>query len=91
MRNRLVARGEAEREISCSHVCDKINKKYNMDDEETLVALGFIILKRRERRKKARKSRKMWVREIYKQRENLGIFHTLVQEMALGDRQFYFK
>ena len=65
-----------------------------MEDEETLVALGFIILKRRERRKKekeARKSRKMWVREIYKQRENLGIFHTLVQEMALGDREFYFK
>ena len=33
----------------------------------------------------------MWVREIYKQREIGGIYHTLVQEMSLGDREFYFK
>ena len=33
----------------------------------------------------------MWVRDIYKQREEKSVYHTLVQEIHLGDREFYFK
>ena len=65
-----------------------------MDDEDILFATGFLILKRRIRRKKereARKRRKMWVREIYKQRNESGIYHNLVLEIALRDRELYFK
>lgn len=64
-----------------------------MDEEEILLSLGFILLKRSQRRRKERteQNRKIWVREIFRQRENRGIFHTLVQEMALGDRELYFK
>lgn len=65
-----------------------------MEDEEVLIFLGYILLKRSFRRKakrKARKKRSIWVRKIYKQREECGIYHTLVQEMTLGDRESYFK
>ena len=65
-----------------------------MDDEDILFATGYLILKRRIRRKKkqeARKRRKMGVREIYKQMNESGIYHSLVLEMALGDRELYFK
>lgn len=65
-----------------------------MDDEEALIFLSYMLLKRRFRReaeRKARKKRSLWVRPIYRQREECGIYHTLVQEMALGDREFYFK
>ena len=65
-----------------------------MNDEELLLALGYLLLKRRIRRRKqlqAKNVRRMWVREIFKERERKGIFHTLVQEMALGDRESYFR
>ena len=57
-----------------------------MDDEDILFAAGYLILKRRIRRKKereARKRREMWVREIYKQRNESGIYHNLVLERWL--------
>jgi len=65
-----------------------------MEDEDILFTIGYLILKRRIRKKKereAQKKRKMWVREIYNQRNKSGIYHNLVQEMALGDRELYFK
>ena len=61
-----------------------------LDDEGILFATGYLILKQRIRRKnerEARKRRKMWVREIYKQKNESGIYHNLVLEMALGDRE----
>ena len=57
-----------------------------MDDEDILFAAGYLILKRRIRRKKereARKRREMWVREIYKQRNESGIYYNLVLERWL--------
>ena len=66
-----------------------------MDDEDiSFATTGYLILKRRIRRKKereTRKRRKMWVREIYKQRNESGIYHNLVLELALGDSELYFK
>ena len=65
-----------------------------MDNEDILFATGYLILKRKIRRKKereARKRRKLWVREIYKQKKESEIYHNLVLEMAVGDRELYFK
>ena len=65
-----------------------------MDDEDILFATGYLILKRWIRGKKeqeVRKRKKIWVREIYKQRNESGIYHNLVLEMALGDRELYFQ
>ena len=46
---------------------------------------------RKKKDEKARKKRTIWVRQIYEQREKSSMFHILVREMALGDREFYFK
>ena len=65
-----------------------------LGDEDVVYLAGYILLKwsiRRKKGEKARKTRTIWVRQIYKQREKSGIFHNLVREMALGDREFYFK
>ena len=65
-----------------------------MDDEDILFATGYLIPKRwigRKKEREARKRRKMQVRQIYKQRKESGIYHNLVLEMALGDRELYFK
>ena len=63
-----------------------------MDEEDILLTLGYLLLKRSIRRRKQQETknvRKMWVRDIFKQRKNKGVYHTLVQEIALGDRGFY--
>ena len=64
-----------------------------MDDENILFATGYLILKRRIWRKKereARKGRKISVREIYKEKNESGIYHNIVLGMALGDTELYF-
>ena len=64
-----------------------------MDDENILFATGYLILKRRIWRKKerqARKGRKISVREIYKEKNESGIYHNIVLGMALGDTKLYF-
>ena len=63
-------------------------------DEDVVYLAAYISPKwsiRRKKDEKARKKRIIWVRQIYKQREKSGIFHNLVREMVLGDREFYFK
>ena len=65
-----------------------------LGDKDVVHLAAYILLKpsiRRKKDEKARKKRTIWVRQIYKQREKSGIFHNLVGEMALGDREFYFK
>ena len=66
----------------------------NMDEEVALLALGFLTIRRRRRRRRMRdqrQHRRIWVRDIYKHREERGAYHTLVQELQLGDRELYFK
>ena len=65
-----------------------------MDEDEALMTLGVLLIRKRRRQRnkqKVKKNRAMWVRGIFKQREEKGAYHTLVQELQLGDREFYFK
>ena len=64
-----------------------------MDEDKALMALGFLMIRkrRRQRNKQKVKKRVMSVRDIYKQREEKGTYHTLVQELQLGGIEFYFK
>ena len=61
-----------------------------MDEEEVLLVMGYILLMHRQKEKIKKRARKMWVHEIYTRRETGGIYYTLVQEMALGDRELTF-
>ena len=60
-------------------------------EEEELFLLGFISLDDKRKKKKKTKKRRFWVREIFRQRERLGIFSNLLRELQLGDREYYFK
>ena len=59
-----------------------------MDDEDILFATGYLKLKRFKGNKREEKFR---FNQIYKQRNESGIYHNLVLEIALGDRELYFK
>ena len=61
-------------------------------EEEELALLGIILIddEEKERKKKKRKHR-FWVREIYRQREQQGVFSNLIRELRLGDREYFFK
>ena len=70
---------------------------YEADVDASEVSMRSSVFFWSEATREARRShlkvkvREKWVRQIYKQREKSGIFHNLVREMALGDREFYFK
>ena len=61
-----------------------VNKRY-------LLAILILYLRRRCRNRRRladrQTERKYWVCDIYAKREQLGAFHTTVQEMLNGDRQ----
>ena len=63
----------------------------DLDDEEVLYLTAYLLLRKKIKKKKLSKNRNIWVRQIYKERGRYGIFHNLVREMELGDREFYFK
>lgn len=56
------------------------------------ILLLLLLLSRRTRaREKRAKRRRFWVRAIFRQRQRYGCYHTLVQELRLGDREWHFK
>ena len=46
---------------------------------------------KRKNKKKINKSIRFWVREIFKKRNQHGLYNNLIQELRFGDREFYFK
>ena len=61
-----------------------------MDEDEALMALGFLLIRkrRRQRNKQKVKKRVMSVRDIYKQREEKGAYHTLCKSYNLEVQNF---
>ena len=55
------------------------------DEELDLMLLAVLLIKKLKRRK-----RKIWVKDIYKNRKTFGI-DGLVREMQLTSREAYFK
>ena len=59
----------------------------NSEDEEVLALI--LVLKRRIRRRiqrKTKKTKSIWVKVIFSEREQYGDFHTLLQSMKLAAR-----
>ena len=46
----------------------------------------YILLKK-SRRRRTRKQRRVWVRDIFKNREQQGCYNNLIQEIRLGDSE----
>ena len=56
------------------------------------ILLLLLLLSRRSgAREKWAKGRRFWVRAIFRQRQRFDCYHTLVQELRLGDREWHFK
>ena len=55
------------------------------DEDLDLMLLAVLLIKKQKRRK-----RKIWVKEIYKNRKTFGV-DELVREMQLTSREAYFK
>ena len=53
----------------------------------------FIFLRRRKRKRlqKRRKTKRFWGRDIFKERKSQDDFYNLVEELRLGDCEYYFK
>ena len=71
-----------------------------MDEEyfyENLLLLLFLLLKVRKLRKSKckenirRRPPKIWVRNIFKKREEFGEYHHLIQEMSINDKEYFFR
>ena len=60
-----------------------------MDEEGVLLSLTYLHLKqiRKWQGKTKNSCKKKWVKETFKNRETKGIYHNLIEEMALGDRE----
>jgi len=59
-------------------------------EEEELVLLSVLLVDEKST-KKQRKKRRFWVREIFRRRNDQGVFTNLVNELQFGDREYYFK
>ena len=62
-----------------------------MDFYLDILLLIFLLRKRRRKRKRDYKRKRFWVRSIFQRRKKQGEYHNLVQELRLGDREFYFR
>ena len=51
----------------------------------------FIFLRRRKRKRlqKRRKTKRFWGMDIFKERKSQGDFYNLVEELRLGDCEYY--
>ena len=60
--------------------------------EKDIFFLQIAVLKKNWKKKKKQKIKKWkyWVREIFRKREE-NVDFTLVQEIKLGDREYYFR
>ena len=72
------------------------SRESKMADYEVEIGLLFLLSHRNRRRllmqrQTQRKSRKVWIKDIFTRRKTQGNYYNLVQELRLGDREFYFR
>ena len=60
----------------------------SIEADEEMLLLTLMLKRRRDRR---RKSRKVWVRKMYKERKEKGAYVNLIKEMRISDREAHFR
>ena len=51
----------------------------------------ILLMLKKEKSLPSKKSKKFWVREIFKKRAAYGRYNNLVHKLRIKDRNFYFK
>ena len=59
-------------------------------EEEDTLFLQIAVFLRLNKKNESKNKWKYWVREILGKREENRAYNTLVQEMKLGDKKYYF-
>ena len=59
-------------------------------EEEDTLFLQITVFLRLNKKNESKNKWKYWVREILGKREENRAYNTLVQEMKLGDKKYYF-
>ena len=62
----------------------------DLSDEEMLLEFYYFLLNYHQGQIK-RKRKRTWVREIFKKRIEQGIYHNLLQNMRVNNRESYFR
>ena len=63
----------------------------DLDDDFEIAALALVVVGRSRRSRLRRGNVKIWVRDIFRLRQQHGQFHKSVQEMRLLDRESHFR
>ena len=64
-----------------------------LDNEDELLLVSILVLKRRIRRRlltKSKKKRSIWVKGVFKNREPCEYYHISLQNMMLADQENFF-
>ena len=61
------------------------------DVDDLLVMFCFLRERSRRRLNNINNVNRRWVREIFQQRQTLGAYNLLIQEMRLSDRESHFR
>ena len=56
-----------------------------------MLVLTAIQRSRKREQQIVRRKHRFWIREIFKNRQNFGTFHTLVQKLRLHEREFFYE
>ena len=72
-----------------SNITDWVRTEEGMD--ETAAACPLLIALQMKRRQRRRPNRRLWTREWILQRERLGAFHQLMQQICLSDSSSSYK
>ena len=54
-------------------------------------ALFCVLLKRLRQKRKKSKRRKVWVKDLFQERESKGAFHQTLQNIRASDREAHFR
>ena len=68
-----------------------LNKRMLLKYQLYLMLSLVALRRKREQKHKKRRKHRFWVRKLFTNRYNKGAFNTLVAELRLHDREFFYR
>ena len=67
-----------------------------LSKQQKIITVSIAILldhnvEKEEFQKKKRKSKRFWVRKLFKERKSAGFFHALTRELEILNREYFFR
>ena len=68
-----------------------LSKQQKIITVSIAILLDHMLKKRNSKKKKKRKSKRFWVRKLFKERKSAGFFHALTRELEILNREYFFR